>query len=133
MIFIGYELGSKAYKCFDPVKFKVIISRDVIFEEEEKWTWSTQGENSHSLTFLPDFLSDQAHEDGNDQSDEEVEVSTPTTEMTSSSSVSQEHPPRYRSLSDLYSETNPITQDEQAYLLSGKEPLSYLEAAHEEV
>ena len=43
MIFIGYELGSKAYHCFDPVNSKVIISRDVIFEEDEKWTWSTQG------------------------------------------------------------------------------------------
>ena len=47
MIFIGYELGSKAYKCLDPVNFKVVINRDVIFEEVEKWTWSTQGENSH--------------------------------------------------------------------------------------
>ena len=26
MIFIGYELGSKAYRCFDPVNLKVIIS-----------------------------------------------------------------------------------------------------------
>ena len=91
MIFIGYELGTKAYKCFDPINFKVIISRDVIFEEEEKWTWSTQGENTHSLTFLPNFLSDQAHEDQIDPSDEEEEVST---EMTSSSSVSEDHPPR---------------------------------------
>ena len=63
MIFIVYQLGSKAYRCFDPVNSKVIISRDVIFEEGEKWTWSTQGENSHSLTFLPEFLSDQVHED----------------------------------------------------------------------
>ena len=133
MIFIGYELGSKAYKCFDPVNFKVVISRDVIFEEEEKWTWSTQGDNSHSLTLLPNFLSDKAQEDGNDHSNEEVEVSTPNTEMTSSSSVSEDHPRRYRSLSDLYSETTPITQDEQAYLLSGEEPLSYSKAAHEEV
>ena len=35
MLFIGYELGTKAYKCFDPINFKVIISRDVIFEEGE--------------------------------------------------------------------------------------------------
>ena len=33
MIFIGYELGSKAYQCFDPVNSKVIISHDVIFEK----------------------------------------------------------------------------------------------------
>ena len=130
MIFIGYELGSKAYKCLDPVNFKVVISRDVIFEEVEKWTWSTQGENSHSLTFLPNFLSDQAHEDQFDSSDEEEEIST---EMTSSSSVSEDHPPRYMSVSDLYFETSPITQDEEAHLLSGEEPLSYTEAACEEV
>ena len=134
MIFIGCELGSKAYHCFDLVNSKVIISREVIFEEEEKWTSSMQGENSHSLTFLPILLSDQAHEVQIDQLDEEEEVSTPNTKITSSSSVSEDtHPPRYRSLTDLYSETIPITQDEQAYLLSGEEPLSYLEAAHEEV
>ena len=100
MIFIGYELGTKAYKCFDPVNSKVIISRDAIFEENEKWTWSTQGENSHSLTFLPNFLSDQAHEDHIEPSDEEEEAST---EVNSSSNVSRDmHSPRYRSLTDLY-------------------------------
>ena len=53
MIFIAYELGSKAYKCLDLVNFKVIISRDVIFEEAEKWTWSTQGETHiHSPSYL---------------------------------------------------------------------------------
>ena len=33
MIFIGYELGTKAYECLDLLNFKVFISRDVIFEE----------------------------------------------------------------------------------------------------
>ena len=79
---------------------------------------------------LPSFLFDQADEDQIDLSDEEEEIST---EMTSSSSVSKDHPPRYRSLSDLYSETSPITQNEDAHLLSSEEPLSYTEAAHEEV
>ena len=112
MIFIGYELGSKAYRCFDPVNSKVIISRDGIFEEDEKWTWSTQGENSLPLTFIPNFLSDQVLEDQIEPSDEEEEAST---EVTSSSNVLGEmHSPRYRSLTDLYSETSPITQDEEA-------------------
>ena len=54
--------------------------------------------------------------------------------MTSSSSVSGEmDTPRYRSLTDLYSETSPITQDEEDYLISGEEPLSYTEAASKEV
>ena len=90
-----------------------------------------QGENSLSLTFLPDFLSDQGLEDQIESSDEEEEAST---EVTSSSNVLGEmHSPRYRSLTDLYSETSPITQDEEAHLLSGEEPLTYSEAACEEV
>ena len=58
IIFIGYELGSKAYRCLDLVNLKVVISRDIIFEESERWTWSTQGESSTPLTFLPNFLSE---------------------------------------------------------------------------
>ena len=32
MVFIGYERGTKAYRCLNPLNFKVTISRDVIFE-----------------------------------------------------------------------------------------------------
>ena len=31
MIFIGYELDTKSYRCLDPLSFKVSISRDRIF------------------------------------------------------------------------------------------------------
>ena len=131
MIFIGYELGSKAYHCLDPVNLKVVISQDIIFEESERWTWSTQGESSSPLTFLPNFLSEQGIEDQVESSDDEEEEST---EATSPSNISGEmESPRYRSLTDLYSETSPITQDEEVHLLSGEEPLSYIEAASEEV
>ena len=131
MIFVGYELGSKAYRCFDPVNSKVVISRDVVFEEDEKWNWSMNGENSHSLTFLPNFIPDQTHEEESQPSDEEEEASA---EVTSSSQTSGDiHSPRYKSLTDLYSETSPITQDEEAHLISGEEPLSYSEATNEEV
>ena len=53
--------------------------------------------------------------------------------MTSSSNISGEMDTlRYRSLTDLYIETSPIIQDEEAHLLSDEEPLSYTEAACEE-
>ena len=87
MIFIGYELGSKAYCCFDPVNSKVVIGRDAIFEENEKWTWSTQGESSFPLTFLPNFLSDRGIDYQFASSDEEEEGST---EATSPSNTSRE-------------------------------------------
>ena len=34
MAFTSYEIGTKAYRCLDPVTFKLNVSRDVIFEEE---------------------------------------------------------------------------------------------------
>ena len=37
MVFIGYEKGTKAYRCFDPLTMKIHISRDTIFEEGIKW------------------------------------------------------------------------------------------------
>ena len=43
MVFIGYELVTKAYRCLDPPSFKVTISRDVIFEEHQSWDFSQQG------------------------------------------------------------------------------------------
>ena len=136
MIFIGYQIGTKAYKCLDPVNLKVIISRDIIFEEAESWIWSMQGESPTPLTFLPMFSSDQENEDQVDSSDEEVEGSTesnpPSVGMDSTTSGEMTSP-RYRSLTDLYTETTPITQDEEVFLLSGEEPLTYIEAASEEV
>ena len=36
MVFVGYEHGSKAFRCLDPTSLKLYISRDVIFEES-KW------------------------------------------------------------------------------------------------
>ncbi|WVZ93228.1 hypothetical protein U9M48_039226 [Paspalum notatum var. saurae] len=38
-IFVGYEPGSKAYRCYNPATARVVVSRDVIFDEEASWTW----------------------------------------------------------------------------------------------
>ncbi|GMI71530.1 hypothetical protein HRI_000822300 [Hibiscus trionum] len=41
-IFIGYDERSKAYRLYNPVTKKLIISRDVEFDEAEHWRWSTE-------------------------------------------------------------------------------------------
>jgi hypothetical protein len=38
-IFVGYELGCKAYRCYDPADKCVVISRDVTFDDATSWTW----------------------------------------------------------------------------------------------
>ena len=42
MVFIGYEVGSKVYKCLDPTTIKIHISRDVIFVETKSFESSEQ-------------------------------------------------------------------------------------------
>jgi hypothetical protein len=44
MVFLGYEAGSKAYRLFDPDAGRVVISRDVVFDESARWNWEESGD-----------------------------------------------------------------------------------------
>jgi hypothetical protein len=59
MVFIGYETSahSKAYRMYDPVAKKVHISRDVVFEEDKAWAWSSEpaGKDNTSEPFIDEF------------------------------------------------------------------------------
>lgn len=37
MVFLGYAVGTKAYRLYDPCGDKVLVSRDVVFDEEAAW------------------------------------------------------------------------------------------------
>ena len=39
MVFVGYERGTKGYRCFNPTTHKVHLSQDVIFDEGRKWNF----------------------------------------------------------------------------------------------
>jgi hypothetical protein len=40
MIFVGYERGSKAYRAYDPITKHIIDTRDVVFNESTRWSWT---------------------------------------------------------------------------------------------
>ncbi|BBG98549.1 ADP glucose pyrophosphorylase large subunit 1 [Prunus dulcis] len=42
-IFLGVSEHSKAYKLYNPATRKIIISRDVLFDEETIWDWTDKG------------------------------------------------------------------------------------------
>lgn len=48
-VLLGVSEQSKAYRLYDPITERVVISHDVIFEEGEKWDWSTNGKVIHDL------------------------------------------------------------------------------------
>ena len=41
---MGYSPQSKAYKLYNPVNGKVIISRDVVFNEATRWDWGSENQ-----------------------------------------------------------------------------------------
>jgi len=38
-VLLGVSEVSKAYKLYDPVSQKIVISRDVVFDEDKSWDW----------------------------------------------------------------------------------------------
>jgi len=42
MVYLGVEDGSKAHRLFNPQTKRIIVSRDVVFEESRAWTWSVE-------------------------------------------------------------------------------------------
>lgn len=88
-IFVGYSKISKAYKVYHPQTRKMVITRDVHFNEDEKWDWeNSQGTNRPS----EEFRSDSFKEESTDQWENES-VDDPPVRGT-------------RSLSDIYQRCN---------------------------
>lgn len=70
-VLLGVSEESKAYRLYNPISQKIIVSRDVVFEEDESWDW---GRNIEETKL--DVLDWGDHEENHDelvQSDEEAE------------------------------------------------------------
>jgi len=48
-VFIGYADGAKAYRVYDPVSQRVLVSRDVVFDETRGWDWSKSADHAASV------------------------------------------------------------------------------------
>lgn len=77
-ILLGVSEESKAYRLFDPVSKKIVISRDVIFEEDKAWDWS----DNHQETIMAnlEWEMNEKADPGNDNNVEESETDEPTLE-----------------------------------------------------
>lgn len=70
-VMLGISEESKAYRLFDPVAKIVLISRDVVFEENECWNWGRK-EEELKLDILT--WGDDKHEDVTEQEEKNEEL-----------------------------------------------------------
>ena len=45
-MFIGYDEKTRAYRLFNPIIKKAIMSRDVQIDEQSEWNWNNLEEES---------------------------------------------------------------------------------------
>lgn len=70
-ILLGISEESKAYRLFDPVSQKIVVSRDVIFEEDKSWDW----DDTHNEAIIAD-LEWTVNEDEGEKAVDHGEAST---------------------------------------------------------
>lgn len=51
MVYLGVEEGRKAHRLYDPKHNRIVVSRDVVFEENVKWNWASQFEGEEVMEF----------------------------------------------------------------------------------
>ena len=133
MILIGYERGTKAYRCLDPMIFKVTISRDVIFEESQSWDFSQQRGQCLDLTLTSTINLVNPSEVSTDNQDSSCTSIVPTEEQRDQDQSSEEdRPERFISIQEIYYETQVIEDDEACFFFR-EELTSYRTAMKEEV
>ncbi|KAG6514647.1 hypothetical protein ZIOFF_025016 [Zingiber officinale] len=154
MVYLGVEEGCKAHRLFDPRHNKLQVSRDVIFQENSEWTWNAGADKED----LPEFVVvnafntdevivtadiEAAAEDVTPSSSlstpSSTRASSPSTPSSSTQATtspeSHEGPVRYRSIADIYANTEEIVgideEENEVMLMMSEEPTCYQEAATE--
>nr|KYP36517.1 Retrovirus-related Pol polyprotein from transposon TNT 1-94 [Cajanus cajan] len=73
-IFLGYSINSKGYRVYNLETKKIIVSRDIKFDEFSKWNWKKhQAEGSSKRLFDEDTLQEQNSKDDEENYDSDTE------------------------------------------------------------
>ena len=145
IVHLGTEPGSKAYRLLDPATRKIVVSRDVVFDEKQSWKW-TETEVKETESYVVDFglrdietssikteadTPDDKHSDNETKGEEDSEGESPVALRRSS---------RVSKLPSYLEDYELICEDDDEYellceievehllLLANEEPWSYEEA-----
>jgi hypothetical protein len=147
MIFVGYESSSKAYHAYDPITKCVHVTRDVVFDEQAQWDWSSGGDDgkpgSGDDIFTVEYttmgpaaqMADGANEAPTEESP--LPAGAGDTEVVDDENLDANHddnaPLCFRSMSDILATprfTPRALVAEELHVVSFDEPASFIEAEH---
>jgi hypothetical protein len=104
-IFMGYSMETKRYRYYDPLTKKLIVSRDVLFDEKNAWNWNEQ--QGFPLTIQDALVDESMEQEGGSNSSNPSSPFTPRNSpsySSSSSSFSSPEPPprKVKDLTEIY-------------------------------
>ena len=129
-IFIGYCTQSKSYKLYNPVSEKILVRKDVIFNENVSWDWSKEQEQQKITVEVSPNKETRVNSSASPRAStatQSVSNSSSSESLNSNSSLeelSDETPPRkYKSLADIYASCQ--------FALTVSDPMNYEEATED--
>ncbi|KAG9440556.1 hypothetical protein H6P81_020721 [Aristolochia fimbriata] len=147
-VFIGYHNQIKGYKLYNPVTKKTLASRDVIFKEEEEWSWTQDGHQEKVIFPFPDEPSTSeriVHLEVEDDAAPSLPISDePFPSHSVPSSPSQSSSPASRPVRQtklparlqdyvIYKDTDPVDEDIINFcLFADCDPQTYEEATNDD-
>ena len=100
LVHLGTEPGSKAYRLYNPNTRRVIVSRDVVFDEEKSWNWSKEDKQETESFVISEGRFETNDEDNTlskaiENVKETEEAPDPTGSVSKQSTSETEDQPQY--------------------------------------
>ncbi|KAK4384934.1 Retrovirus-related Pol polyprotein from transposon TNT 1-94 [Sesamum angolense] len=135
-IFLGYSTQSKGYRIYNLKTKKLIISRDVEFDEDSMWNWDEEKVERQSVMIPKETPPQQLQEEGTDQAEMErrsQQAPGSPRRPPSSEEIEEETPPRRtKLLSDIYETCNFIMLEPENFETAVKHKV-WVQAMEEEI
>ncbi|BBH04613.1 multidrug resistance-associated protein 9 [Prunus dulcis] len=105
-IFVGYGLCEKGYRLYDPKTRKIILSRDVYFDEEVSWKWENPSNADVGIP-MPDGNQDTAETEQRVLDEQSQRKIAPQGEEMLNETQRLDHTPhKWRSINDIMAQCN---------------------------
>ncbi|KAL0388509.1 UNVERIFIED_CONTAM: Retrovirus-related Pol polyprotein from transposon RE2 [Sesamum radiatum] len=135
-IFLGYSTQSKGYRIYNLKTKKLIISRDVEFDEDAMWNWDEEKVERQSVMIPKETPPQQQQEEGSDQAEMErrsQQAPGSPRRPPPSEEIEEETPPRRtKLLSDIYETCNFIMLEPENFETAVKHKV-WVQAMEEEI